>query len=122
MRGICFKVIENRWFNFISSIIWTLYALIIVLWLVFSETLTKITFALDIVDFSFLVFFFAESIFKIFAIGTGYICDFWNIVDLLLIAFTFFFNIFNVYEFILPPFRLLRVGALTIIRLGGNPI
>ena len=122
VRSICFRVIENRWFNFVSGIIWTIYSLFIVAWLIFSEELIKYEHILDIVDYTFLGFFFLEACFKIFAIGSGYICDFWNIMDLILISLTLFFDIFEFQPITLPPFRLLRVGALTIRKLGGSPI
>lgn len=114
-------MLESSIFEWFSMFLITLYTFFILFWLTvvdFFPTLTEET--LSIIDTVFLTMFFIEIILKTFASNFGYLLDFFNAFDAVIVVTSEILNLYGIIAKGLGVLRLIRVVVITIRKISGK--
>jgi hypothetical protein len=89
------KLIGTKLYDRISKSLLGVYSIFTLFWLSTSD-LFEIDYICIQIDLIFLAIFLAEILLKTFAIGFKYLCDFWNMFDIIVVLSSFVLNIMGI--------------------------
>jgi len=117
----CLKMLESSIFEAFSLFLISLYTIFILFWLTLADFFPMLTEEmLSLIDSVFLTLFFVEIVLKSFASNLGYLLDFFNAFDAVIVLASEILNLYGIIAKGLGVLRLIRVAVITVRKISGK--
>lgn len=116
----CLKTLESESIERLSLFTIGLYSVFILFDLTATDIFTVNPRIMMMTDFVFLTIFLIEIVLKTFASSGGFLLDFFNSFDAIVVVLSWVLNIYNVQSKGLGVLRLIRVVVITIRNITGQ--